>query len=360
MHAGGAERSVLEIGRALVAAGHRSLVISAGGALVSVLQAEGSEHLQLEIGRKSLATLASIRPLRRLLAAVGPDIVHVRSRLPAWLAAGAMRGLHPRPALVTTVHGLNSPGRYSAIMTRGDAVIAVSETVRNYIAKHYPPLPEDRLSVITRGVDPAAFPRGYRPPRAWLDAWVARFPRLAGGRLLVLPGRGTRLKGHRHAIELLARLRTGGQDVRLWLPGVVEPGREAYLAELQALAVRRGVADWIEFSVSQRDIRDIYAHADVLLQLSDKPEALGRTVLEGLSLGRPVVDFDHGGVGELLARHFPYGRVPPGDASALERTVRSLLASGQAPEPLQAPDLAQMQAATLAIYARLAAARPRA
>lgn len=357
LQAGGAERSVLEIGRALTAAGHRSLVISAGGRLVEALQTEGSEHLTLDLGRKSLRSLAAILPLRRQLAAIQPDIVHVRSRLPAWLAALAMRGLPSRPAVVSTVHGLNSPGRYSSIMVRADAVIAVSDTVRDYIGTHYPWLPDDRLTVIPRGVDARAFPRGHQPSAAWLADWAARFPRLVGGRLLVLPGRGTRLKGHRHGLALLARLRAQGLDVRLWMPGVVEPGREAYLAELKALASELGVAEQVEFSPSQADIREICAMADIVLQLSDKPEALGRTVLEGLSLGRPVVGFAHGGVGELLVRHYPQGAVPLADAEALASTVAGLLVKPQPPLPLQAPDLAAMQAATLRVYARVAAAR---
>lgn len=354
MQAGGAERSVLEVGRALVAAGHRSVVISAGGRLVPALLAEGSEHFSLEVGRKSLRTLGSILPLRRLLSALKPDIVHVRSRLPAWLAQIAMRGMVPRPARVSTVHGLNSPGRYSAIMLRADAVIAVSETVRRYLLQHYAWPATVPLRVIPRGVDPEAFPRGYRPSADWLAEWQARFPRLAGGRLLVLPGRGTRLKGHRHAIELLARLRATGMDARLWLPGVVEPGREAYLAELQAWARQLGVDGQVEFSASRSDVRDIYAHADLLLQLSDKPEALGRTVLEGLSLGRPVAGFDHGGVGELLARHYPQGRAPLGDAERLAEVVGGLLRHPQPPQRLQAPGLAEMQAATLEVYAQVA------
>ncbi|MHC1480193.1 glycosyltransferase [Frateuria aurantia] len=357
MQAGGAERSVLEIGRALVAEGHRSIVVSAGGRLVQTLHDEGSEHLSLEIGRKSLRTLGALLPLHRHLRELRPDIVHVRSRLPAWLAAVAMRGLAARPAVVSTVHGLNSPGRYSSIMLRADAVIAVSETVREYIGRHYPDWPAERMRVIPRAVDPAAFPRGFQPSAAWLAAWAARHPKLGGGRLLVLPGRGTRLKGHRHALTLLSTLRGQGEDVRLWLPGVVEPGREAYLEELQALARHLDVAGYVEFSPSQTDVREIYARADLVLQLSDKPEALGRTVLEALSLGTPVAGFAHGGVGELLARHYPEGAVPLGDAFRLAETVRGLLQRPQPPAPLQAGTLDQMQSATLQVYRDVTAQR---
>ena len=130
LHSGGAERSALEVGRALVAAGHRSIVISAGGRLVAQLEAEGSEHITLDLGRKSLRTLTRCGALRRVLRELKPDIVHARSRLPAWMGWWAMKGMAPQPHFVTTVHGLNSPGRYSAILLRGERVVAVSQTLR--------------------------------------------------------------------------------------------------------------------------------------------------------------------------------------------------------------------------------------
>src|SRR5262245_30720404 len=120
LNAGGVERSTLEIAHALVLAGHRSIVVSAGGRLGGRLQAEGGEHIEVDIGRKSLATLPHVWTLRRLFAQLTPDIVHARSRLPAWIAHLALAGMaEPRPHFVTTVHGLNSPGRYSSILTRG-------------------------------------------------------------------------------------------------------------------------------------------------------------------------------------------------------------------------------------------------
>src|SRR5690606_17282294 len=108
LHSGGVERSTLEIAAALVAAGHRSIVISAGGRLVESLQAAGSEHIELPVGRKSLlAAPGTMRRLRGWLARIQPDIVHARSRLPAWMAWFALRGLPaPKPRFVTTVHGL--------------------------------------------------------------------------------------------------------------------------------------------------------------------------------------------------------------------------------------------------------------
>jgi glycosyltransferase involved in cell wall biosynthesis len=350
LRSGGAERSVLEMGQALVQAGHRSVVISAGGRMTDQLQAEGSEHIMLDIGRKSLSTLVRLGRLRRILRELKPDVVHVRSRLPAWMGWWALKGMSPKPHFITTVHGLNSPGRYSAIMLRGERVVVVSQTVRDYLISHYRDLDTTRIRIIPRGIDPDAFPYGHRPDEAWQRAFFAEFPSLAGAPLLTLPGRGTRLKGHRDAIELVAELKKRGIETRLLLLGVIEPGREAYARELQDLIDARDLTAQVVMTPPREDVRDIYAMSALILQLSNKPEAFGRTVVEALALCRPVLGYAHGGVGELLAELYPAGRVPPGDQERLVERAAELLRVAPPISPLQRYRLVDMQRAALALY----------
>ncbi|MEO8778237.1 MAG: glycosyltransferase [Rhodanobacter sp.] len=350
LQSGGAERSALEIARALVQAGHRSVVISAGGRLVRQLQAEGSEHITLDLGRKSLFTLGRLGALRRALRELKPDIVHARSRLPAWMGWWALQGIAPRPHFITTVHGFNSPGHYSSILMRGERVIVVSQTLRDYVLSHYRRLEPGRVRVIPRGIDQDAFPYGHRPDDAWHKAFFAEFPTLNGAPLLTMPARGTRLKGHHDAIELLAELKRRGIEARLLLLGVVEPGREAYVAELQELIRVRGLTSQVVLSPPRGDIRDIYAVSALVLQLSNQPETFGRTVIEALSLCRPVLGYAHGGVGELLAELYPAGRVPLGDREKLVERAAELLRVAPPISVLQGYRLSDMQQATLALY----------
>ncbi len=357
LHSGGVERSTLEIASALVAAGHRAIVVSAGGRLVEPLLASGAEHLTLDIGRKSLLTLRHVRSLRALFAEVGADIVHARSRLPAWLGLYALRSLPEaqRPHWVTTVHGLNSPGRYSAVMTSGERVICVSNTVRSFVQAHYPSVPAERLQVIPRGVDVAQFPRVARTDRRARLAVAAQHPVLAGDApLLLLPGRGTRLKGHRHALQLLAGLHAAGVPATLWMPGTREPGREAYVAELEAQARTLGMAEAVLMTAPTTRIAQAYAASDLVLQVSDKAEAFGRTVVEALSVGRPVLGWNHGGVGELLTQLQPSGAVALHDGAALLSRALQLLQ--QPPSlPTRIPfTLQAMQRDTLKLYTSLA------
>lgn len=351
LDAGGVERSTIEIADALVRDGHRALVVSAGGRLLRELSATGAEHVALDVGRKSPLTLRHVPALRQLFAREHVDIVHARSRLPAWLARFALRGMRAPPHFVTTVHGLNSPSRYSAVMVSGERVICVSRTVREYVLAHYPHVDPARLRVVPRGIDPARFPRAPWPDREARRQVAAMHPVLGGdGPLLLLPGRGTRLKGHVDALRLLAALRGDGADARLWMPGARQPGREDYVRELEAQAARLGVADVLSLTAPIPAIAQAYAASDLVLQLSHKPEAFGRTVLEALSVGRPVLGWAHGGVGEQLRGLQPEGAVAPFDLDALEAAARALLARPPSP-PAAFPDtLRAMQEATLAIY----------
>lgn len=356
LEAGGVERSTLEIAGALVRAGHRAVVVSNGGRLLPRLEALGAEHVRLDIGRKSPLVLRHVAALRRLFREVDADIVHARSRLPAWLAHFALRGMRGRkPRFVTTAHGLNSPSPYSAIMARGEGVVCVSQTVRDYLLRHYPATDPRRLVVIPRGVDPRAFPPAPTPDRAARVRVSAAHPQLAGdGPLLLMPGRGTRLKGHADAIALLANLRAAGIDARLWMPGAVQDGRQAYLAELQDLARAAGVADAVAMTEATEDIAGAYAASDMVLQLSRKPESFGRTVIEALSVGRPVLGWAHGGVGELLQGLQPAGAVTPFDMAGLASAARNLLAHPAVPAATMQPyRLDAMQEATLALYQSL-------
>lgn len=355
MDAGGVERDTLDLARGLADAGHRSLVISGGGRLVEPLVAAGSEHVPWPVGRKSPLVLRWVPRLRRLLARESVDILHARSRLPAWLAWLAWRGMDAggRPHFVTSVQGLHSVNRYSAIMTAGERVICVSETAKRYVLDSYPGVSEGRITVIPCGVDRAHWSPGYRPGEAWLARWRREHPELEGRRVLTLPGRLTRRKGHEAFIRLLARLAGAGREVHGLVVGPVPRKRRRYRDELRALARREGVDHRLGFTGARDDMREIYAVSDLVLALSDKPEAFGRTVLEALSLGRPVLGWDLGGVGEQLAGIYPEGAVIHGDLASLADRAERLL-DRPPPVPADHPyTLDAMLEATLSMYRHL-------
>ena len=361
LNAGGVERGTLEVAARLVAEGHESIVISNGGRLVVDLERAGSRHFRMPVHRKSLASLAQVVALRKIFVRERPDIIHLRSRMPAWLAWLAWKSMdsRTRPRLVTTVHGFYSVNGYSAIMTRGEAVIAVSESVKDYILKNYPKTDSSIVRVIHRGVDEkAVYPQGFVPAAEWLEKWEAAHPTLEGRIPLLMPARLTRWKGQVDFIRLIAKLIEQGLPVHGLIVGEPHPKKLAFLDELESLADTLGVKWHISFLGHRADLREIMAVSAVVYSLSIAPEAFGRVSLEALSLGKPVVAYDHGGVGEQLRVLFPQGLVKPGDLQSAIDLTRKILKDTARPVTNQVFTLTRMLDSTLDSY-RTLLTRPR-
>lgn len=351
---GGSEFVATELTEYLCKRGCTVTVLAAPGPLSERVAAAGARSLAWPVNRKRLGTLRYIGKIRRWIQAEQPDLIHVHSRLPALLIWRALQGLPAaqRPVLVTSMHGHYSVSAYSSIMARGDAVIAVSEAIKRYTLHNYP-VEAERVHVIHGGASTRDFPHGYRPSDAWFTAVYEEFPELAGKRWLCLPGRLSRYKGHEAFINLVAGL---GADYPSLHGVIVGAGREGsrYHDQLEGLAIREGVAGRITFTGLRQDIRDWMAASELVLNLcSDPPEAFGRTIVEALYLGRPVVAWNHGGVAEILARMYPFGAVPPDNSAALRAQTATFL--HQAP-PVPAVDafaLERSMRQTQELYQRL-------
>ncbi|MBF4988274.1 glycosyltransferase family 4 protein [Methylophilus sp. 14] len=351
LQSGGVERGTLEIASHLVAQGHRSLVMSAGGRMVAALEAAGSSHFTDAIGRKSLLTLLMIPKLRALWRREQVDIVHVRSRFPAWVVYLAWKGMPAaqRPRLVTTVHGYYRPGWYSRIMTCGERVIVISKTIQAY-AQHAYQVDPQKMQLIYRGVDTTQYRPGYQPDDGWRQDWFAEYPHTRGKRLLVLPARISRWKGATDFVEMLRIVCQQHQDVHALLVGEVAIDKQCFAASLQQKIHAAGLAEHITLTGYRQDVKQIMAIANIVYSLSTEPEAFGRTTLEALSLGVPVIGYAHGGVAEQLAALLPEGAVPVGNVAEVAMLTLSWLAQAPTVLPNTQFSLQVMQQKTLAVY----------
>lgn len=355
LESGGVERGTLEVAEALVTQGHRALVMSSGGRLTSRLTALGAEHFTWPIGHKTLKTLLLVSKLRKFLIEQKVDIIHARSRIPAWIAWLAWRRMNPatRPRFVTTVHGLYGVNRYSRIMTKGERVIAVSNTVRDYILREYPKTLPWRIQVIHRGVNGEAYPHGWKPDAAWQQAFYAQFPQAEGKQLITLPGRITRLKGHEDFIELIARMKRRGLNVHGLIVGGASASKQRYLQKLRYRIRSRELENDISMVGQRDDLKNILAISSIVLSLSTQPESFGRTTLEALRLGVPTAGYSHGGVVEILRTVYPAGQFP---IDKIDETCQRLAQMLQNPEPVPEGDffpLKHMLDQTLALYEQL-------
>jgi len=310
---GGVERGTLEIARELVKRNHQSIVVSGGGRLVPELVKYGSEHIDLSVGKKSITSIKLIPELSRLFLERNIDIVHVRSRFPAWLTYFALKKIQreKKPILITTVHGPYTVNRYSKIMMSGCRVIAISKYIKKYIINNYPDINKNKIEIIPRGVDQNEYCSDYKPSNSWINNWHNEFPNLENKFLVTLPARLTRWKGQNDFIKIINKLNKRGINVHGLIVGGVDKRKKGYLEELKLLVKKNNIENHITFTDHRDDIKNILSISDIVLSLAKIPEAFGRTALEALSLGVPVVAYSHGGAKEILEDLFPEGRTEP-------------------------------------------------
>lgn len=295
LNQGGVERGVVEFSRELVKLGHRSTVISAGGKLAEQIETDGGEHIALDVCSKNPLTVpARVSKLRKTLRALSPDILHARSRVPAWLCHFANKPL--KIPYVTTVHGFNSVSKYSEIMVGGDRVMYGSSAIKDYVLKNYTVAP-DILRYVPRGID-----MDYFDPDKIDQSWIDSFKRehgLNGKTVITVVGRITEWKGHDDFIGALAEVQKDHPDVIGLAVGGVWHDKQDYFQSLEKLAEDTGAT--ICFAGSQSQVREIYALSDLIVSAaSSKAETFGRTAAEALAMNTPVVASAHGGSLDIL------------------------------------------------------------
>ena len=339
LSSGGVEQVVLELCQGLCARGVENVVVSAGGSMVEAVVAAGARHILRPIGKKSLFTLLQVGKLAKLLRAERPDVLHLHSRVPAWVGHLAVRRLPKtqRPVIVSSFHGFHSVNAYSGIMAKGNCVIAVSDCMRQHILDNYPETPEKSIVVIPNSVDMTLNYPGYTPPDSWRKQWLTDYPELAGKYTLCLPGRITRLKGAMHLPELLKQLHARGIPAHAVIGGDTKKGKEAFKEEVKAALQAAGVEQHATWTGHRRDLRDVLCACDVTLSLTLQPESFGKTTLEALALGRPVAGYEHGGVGEQLSILLPEGKIPTGDIAAMAVLLEQWYAAAPTPAPVGEP-----------------------
>ena len=329
---GGVERGTVDLSDHLVKLGHDSAVISAGGQLVNLLGDHGAKHYELPIAKKNIRALSQINNLKKIYSDFQPDIVHVRSRFPAWINYFALKNFSDKkPIVVSTFHGLYSKPFYSKSMSYADEIIAISHTVKDYILENYS-VDTSNLHLIYRGCDLQEF--NTTPlNQEWKEAWFNEFPQTRNKTILNLPGRITSWKGIESFIDLFSQLDTS--RFHGIIPGPVASNKKNYFNSLTKLIKQKGLADHLSFCGARSDIAMVYKISDIVMNLSSKPEPFGRTIIEAAACGSHVMGWDRGGVKESIQSINPDGLVEYGNIGMLAQQIEKVLTS---PPPESIPE----------------------
>jgi len=363
LDAGGAERTAVDVAAAVVAAGGRSWIATQGGRLAAEAQSKGATLVIGDFATKNpLRILANATRLARLVQAEGIDILHARSRAPAWSAWLAAR--RTQCHYVATYHGIYNARNplkrwYNAIMTRGEAIIANSAYTASHVAREHQ-IPLERIDVIPRGIDINAFtPANVSPQR--IEAIRQQWNLEGNSPVILLPGRLTRWKGQLDFIAALARL--PGRNFTAVLAGDAQE-RDGYVAELRAAIAAAGLEATTRIPGHCTDMPAAFMAADVIVAPSIEPEAFGRVAVEAQAMGKPLVASRLGAQTETVRDGETGFLFEPGNVDELSRAMaramaltvgqRAAMGETQRAHVLRQYTVDAMCAATLAVYRRLA------
>ena len=304
MEIGGAERTVLEITAFLKNTNYTSLVLTSGGKLIEDLEKLNIEVVQHPIDKKNpLLIIKNIIELKKLFIEKNIDLIHVRSRAPAWSAIFAARSL--KIPIVTTWHGHVSNSswfkkKYNSIMHRGNALIANSNYTAENINKIYK-IDKDKIDIIPRGVNTEKFKASnfsdeekIKIKKEWKVFDQNKI-------ILLLPARLTRWKGHEVVIKAIGLLKNEEffKNIVCLFAGN-QKGSERYIQNLKETIASLSLDDKIKLIGQVENMPLAYQVSNIILSPSIQPEPFGRIPIEAQASGKIIISSNAGAVKETI------------------------------------------------------------
>ncbi len=321
---GGVERGTLEIAKKIVESGNISIVISAGGPLVEALEQDGSIHIKMNVASKNPITIwNNAGKIANIIRNYNVNIVHARSRAPAWSCYFAAKATGIK--LITTFHGIynfkNSIKKYyNSVMTQGVKVIAVSNFVKNHIIENYK-IDKNKIQVIYRGVNHEEFTK-EKVSDELLKKFREKYNVPAGARVLLLPSRMTRWKGHLILIDALEKIKHLNFYCIIAGDLAKHPG---FVSEIQEKIQEYKIQNRAQLFGNEPNMMGLYGIADIVLSTSIEPEAFGRTIIEAQSMEKLVIATNIGGACETIQDGVTGFHVKAGDIDDLAKKIEYCL-----------------------------------
>ena len=307
LNVGGVETGTVDLAKYLVRSGHKAVVVSNGGELVKELESIGATHYRLGVHKKSILSIIRLIPaLAAIIKKEKIDIVHARSRVPAWIAYFASRRVNA--VFITTCHGFYKKHIFSSVMGWGKRVIVLSNVIARHMIEDFH-VSHERIRLVPRSVDLEKFK--YRAP----DKIRPKEFNIG------IIGRITPIKGHLYFIKAMAKVSRVVPKIKIWIVGDAPASKEAYKEQIHVLVKRLGLWPYTEFLGIQRNIPEILSHLDLLVLATTTHEAFGRVIIEAQASGVPVVATEVGGVVDIIEHEKTGLLVPPADSKAMAEAI---------------------------------------
>ena len=307
LNVGGVETGTLDLARYLVKLGHRAVVVSSGGILVKELEKIGAIHYQLPVHNKSFfIMLKTVPKLVEIIKKEEIDIIHGRSRVPAWIAYFAAR--RTKKVFITTCHGYYSAHPFSYIMGWGKIVIVLSNIIARRMIDDFG-VPYERIRFIPRSVDLGKF------------KFINPAQKRRGEFNVCIIARITPIKGHLHFIKAMAKVARAVPRLKIWIIGDAPRTKGAYKEQIQVLVRRLGLSHCTQFLGFHKDVPEILTHMDLLVLPTTAQEAFGRVIIEAQATGVPVIASQVGGIVDIIEDGNTGLLVAPADPKAISEAA---------------------------------------
>ncbi|MBH43577.1 MAG: glycosyl transferase [Rickettsiales bacterium] len=301
---GGVERGTLDVARFLKEKGYRSIIFSSGGSMAEKYKHKGVEHFKIPLNKKSIINFFKAkRSFRKLVHQIKPDLVHIRSRWPAFNLNKIIRNLNI--PLITTYHGTYNGNnnllkrKYNSVMTEGDIIIAISDFICSHIKKYFPEKAK-KIKIVNRGIDTKYFDL-KAITRLRKETFLKEISINEKKHIILLPGRLTEWKGQLVAIKAAKILSLNNPDFEFLLLIVgSEQNRKGYLKKIKKLIKKLDIDSHVLCLGNRTDMPSIYSIADVVISSSIEPEAFGRVSAEACAMEKPIVATDIGASKDII------------------------------------------------------------
>jgi len=309
---GGVERGVVDVGKAVAQAGFESIVVSNGGTMIQQFNGSKVKHIKLPLHSKNPLTIyLNIKRLAKIITDNQVDLIHIRSRSPAWSTYFAYKKIIKKAEqknqcqIISTVHGSYSLNlfskkisklklKYNAIMLKPKFIIAVSDFIKNYIYQNYSGienLADKKIEVIHRGVDLNYFCNS-KVPQSRIVQLIEQWDLPDDKQIIMLPARITGWKGHEFLISALAKVQN--QNFFCIMVGSSK-GHETFAKKLEQKIKENNLQGKIKIVGETKDMPAAYLVSDMVISSSIRPEAFGRIAIEAGSIGRIIIATNIGG-----------------------------------------------------------------
>lgn len=303
--------------------GFTNTVVSPPNELVGALTAARVEHRPTRSNPNLFSLRSVLKRLTKHITEQQADIILAygpqATRLALLTQQRPAHGIRPR--LISVLTGFPQRILRTRALPHCDALVAISRFLRQETSRFYS-LPENcEVWSIPYGVHEEHCNPLYRPSIDWQNQWQQAHPQTPGEISLCIPGAMTAIHGLHQLPELAHLLLQQGISPRIYLIGDIDSGDSKYQEKLRRLFEETEVEPYITWLGLRRDLRDVLCNCHFTLSLTLAPSSHDRAILEALSLGCPVIGFDHGAVGEMLSTFLPEGRVQPGNINAMADTI---------------------------------------